>query len=97
VDEKDILEMLLELAREAGMRVEVAGRDAQGADSLPLSSGVCRVRGELWVVLASHDAVGVQIGTLGDALRTHAFELIEARHLPPAVRAVLEVPTRLLD
>lgn len=86
----DILEVLLELAAEAGIRVKVAGREARGAESLPLASGVCRVRGELWVVLSSGEPVQAQIATLGAALRTHAGELVETRHVPPAVRAVLD-------
>ena len=93
MEEKDVLEALLELAREAGMRVERAGRESQEADLPPLASGVCRVRGEIWIVLSNRESIAVQIGTLGDALRTHAAELIESRHLPPAVRAALE-PTR---
>jgi hypothetical protein len=90
VKDEDILEVLLELAAEAGMRVKVAGREARGAEAMPLASGVCRVRGELWVVLASSEPVSAQIRTLGAALRAHAAPLLEARHLPPAVRAALE-------
>jgi len=88
LQEKDVLEVLLELAADAGFRVKVAGRDA--GDLGPLASGVCRVRGELWIVLSSGDPVRAQIRTLGAALRTHAAALVEERHLPPAVRAVLD-------
>jgi len=89
VQESEILEVLLELATEAGMRVKAAGRDA-GGESLPLSSGVCRVRGELWVVLSNVEPPGAQIRVLAAAIRTHAAALVEERHLPPAVRAWLE-------
>jgi len=90
MDEKDVLEVLFELAAEAGIRVKVAGRGAGGADAGPLASGVCRVRGELWVVLSSSEPVGAQIRTLAWALRAHAPALIEERHLAPAVRAALD-------
>lgn len=89
MQESEILEVLLELANEAGMRVKVAGRDA-GGDSLPVSSGVCRVRGELWVVLANVEPPSAQIRVLAAAIRKHAPALVEERHLPPAVRAWLE-------
>jgi hypothetical protein len=51
---------------------------------------VCRVRGELWVVLSSSDPAEVQLRVLAEALRGHAADLIEDSYLPPAVRALLE-------
>jgi hypothetical protein len=90
MDEAQILEALLELADEAGMKVRAGGRGSLGDDLPPMASGVCRVRGELWVVLASADSVPVQIGTLAGALRDHAAEFVEGRHLAPAIRAFLD-------
>ena len=90
MDEAQILEHLLELAGEAGMRVHAGGRGKLGDDLPPVASGVCRVRGQLWVVLAESDALPLQIDTLAGALRTHAAQLIEDRHLPPAIRTFLE-------
>ena len=90
MDEAHILETLLDLAGEAGMKVRTSGRAKLGEDLPPVASGVCRVRGEVWVVLAASDAVPVQIETLAVALRQHAAELLENRHLAPAVRAHLE-------
>ena len=87
----DVLEVLLALASEAGMRVQVAGRDARPGDALPpVASGICRVRGVWWVVLSSNEPAEAQIGTLARALKTHAGSLLEERHLPPAVRAVVD-------
>ncbi len=93
MEQGDVLEVLLELAAEAGLRVRVAGREALGADSLPLASGVCRVRGEWWVVLSSSEPTEAQIRTLAEALEKHAKSLLEERHLPPAVRAVIDEST----
>lgn len=90
MQESEILEALLELAAEAGMRVKIAGQSAAARDALPLASGVCRVRGELWVILSNLDPASAQIRVLAAAIRTHASALIEERHLPPAVRARLE-------
>ena len=36
------------------------------------------------------DSVPVQIGTLAGALRDHAAEFVEGRHLAPAIRAFLD-------
>jgi hypothetical protein len=90
MDEARILETLFDLAEEAGMKVRIGGRANLGEDLPPVSSGVCRVRGEVWVVLAAADSVPVQIDTLAGALREHAGELLERRHLAPAVRAHLD-------
>ena len=38
----------------------------------------------------SADPVAIQLEVLAGALRAHAPELIEARFLPPAVRALLQ-------
>ena len=77
MDEAQILEHLLELAGEAGMKVRAGGSGRLGDDLPPVASGVCRVRGELWVVLAEGDGLLIQIDTLANAL-------------PPAVRAFLD-------
>jgi hypothetical protein len=86
MEEVEILEHLFALAREAGLRVSIAGRGQIGADDLPLASGVCRVRGQIFVVLSGAEPVPVQIQTLAAALREHAADLLTTRHLPPAVR-----------
>ena len=90
MDEAQILEVLLELAGEAGMRVRVGAGEGASDELPPLASGVCRLRGEWWVVLARSDSLPVQIETLASALREHAADLIGERHLAPAVRAHLD-------
>jgi hypothetical protein len=90
MDDAEILERLLELANEAGFKVRIAGRGAIGAEDLPLSSGTCRVKGTLWIVLSGQEPTGVQIDVIARALREHAEGILEARHLPPALRERLD-------
>ena len=54
-----------------------------------VASGVCRVRGEPWVLLAAADGLDRRIDVIADALKTHAGAALEGRYLPPAVRARL--------
>ena len=70
VDEVDILEVLFELAGEAGFEIRAAGR--LSPDDPPLESGVCRLRGQLYIVLSANESVSMQIEALGAALREHA-------------------------
>ncbi|RPG07101.1 MAG: hypothetical protein CBC32_010285 [Proteobacteria bacterium TMED72] len=88
VDEADILEMLFELARDAGFEIRAAGRLAP--DDPPLLSGVCRLRGKLYIVLSANESVPVQIEALALAIRENASETLQNRHLPPAIRDLLD-------
>lgn len=90
VDEVDILEALFELASEAGFEIRAAGR--LSPDDPPLESGVCRLRGRLYIVLSANESAAMQIHTLAAALREHAAEILENRHLPPAIRSVIDSP-----
>ena len=90
MEEVDVLECLLEVAAAANLHIEIAGRDARSDSERPLASGVCRVRGQWWVILSRADPVSAQIQMLARALKTHALDVVEARHLPPAVRAVID-------
>jgi hypothetical protein len=83
----ELLAALSELAQGAGLRVR---RAEGGAEDGPLASGVCRVRGELFVVLVAADSEEDRIAVLARALRAHAAPALEARWLPPAVRACIE-------
>ena len=88
MEHAELMQCLLELAASAELEVRIVDAEA-GADTPP-ASAVCRVRGELWVVLSSSDPVEVQLRVLAEALRGHAPDLIEDSYLPPAVRALLE-------
>jgi hypothetical protein len=82
---------LIELARVAGFEVRQASGRAGADRDLPIASGVCRVRGSVWVVLAATDSLAERSVVLADALRAHASELLETRYLPPALREKLGV------
>lgn len=89
MERAELLDQLVGLAREAGLEV----RAAEGAEpGVPLTSGVCRVRGELWVVVVPSDPLEDRIEIVADALRTHAALFLESRYLSPALRERLEPP-----
>ena len=88
VENTELLDFLVDLAREAGIDVRVLSR--AGAGEVPPESAVCRVRGSLWVILSASDLPEQRIAVLAGALREHAGEALEGRYLPPAVRALLE-------
>jgi hypothetical protein len=80
----ELLDVLADLARAAGLEVrEIRGA---GEGDLRTSSGSCRVKGQIWVLLAPADSLDERIDALGSALATHAREFLESRYLPPAVR-----------
>jgi hypothetical protein len=87
-----VLDCLVDLAREAGLEVRrLPARE--GPDSeFPARSGVCRVRDRLLVLLASGDTVEDRIDAVAQALRGLGPSWLEGRWLPPAVRARLEGP-----
>lgn len=82
---------LIELARSAGFEVRRASGRTGADRDLPIASGVCRVRGTIWVVLAATDSLAERSLVLADALKTHASEWLETRYLPPALRQMLGV------
>jgi hypothetical protein len=87
---EEILGFLADLARETGLRVRRVGAGREGD---PLTrSGVCRLRGELFVVLVGSDPLEDQIQALADGLRRACPEALESRYLPPAVRQRLDAP-----
>ncbi|MEE2678995.1 MAG: hypothetical protein VX546_10505 [Myxococcota bacterium] len=88
MNDADVLRELIALAESAGLRVQAVPRAREG--DAPVSSGVVRIRATLRVVLVSSDPVTERIGVLVAALRAHASEFLETRHLPPALRARLE-------
>ena len=94
VEPAQLLVALLELARDVGLRVRALGVGSGGDAALPASSGVCRVRGELWVLLADSEPVARRVDVLASALCNHAPDLLERHYLPPAVRECLEARGR---
>ena len=90
MERAELLDLLIDLARDAGIQVRSEAR-VFGGDLAP-RSGVCRVRGELWLMLLPGDSLEDRIDAVSSALRTHAPALLEKRYLPPAVRAALRLP-----
>jgi hypothetical protein len=91
MDGAQILEVLQELASEAGFEIRRVGSGRPPEDDPPIASGVCRLRGRVWVVLSGSEPLELQIDVLAGALRKHAGTLLEDRYLPPAVRARIEL------
>jgi hypothetical protein len=85
VEPAEVLALLVALADEAGIRVRAAA-----SSEAALESALCRVRGQLWLVLVPADPVEHRIGVVVRALREHAPALLEERWLPPAVRERVE-------
>ncbi len=88
MEKATLLDALLELARTADLEVRFLRR-SQAVDLEAATSGACRVRGHVWILLSSADPVDVHIDVLADALRTHAAPLIESLYLAPAIRELL--------
>ena len=86
---------LVELAREAGMDVRVTSGAREVEPGIPIQSGVCRVRGTWWVVLAGDDPPDAHVRLLAGALREHAAGWLEGRYLAPALREALEAAGEL--
>jgi hypothetical protein len=82
----EVLEALAGLCREAGLDVRSVRGSPETAGEPVARSGVCRVRGALWLVLSDADGVEERIGAAVDALRMHAPDFVEGRYLPPALR-----------
>ena len=90
MEPSQILEALLDLARDAGLEVRGVSRgNLEGGESPP-GSAVVRVKGDVWVMLSEVDPVTLQLEVLAGALRVHAADVVEDRYLPPAIRALLE-------
>jgi len=90
MEERALLEALLELARESALPVQRLGRQPIFEGLSPSSSGVCRVRGELRVLLADSDPVPARIAVLARALHSERGAALQERFLAPALRECLD-------
>lgn len=90
MEPSQILEALLEVARQAGLEVRPVGRGGLEPGEPQAGSGVVRLKGRVYVMLSSIDPVAIQLEVLARAVREHAGDWIEGHHLPPAVRDLLE-------
>ena len=80
----ELMETLTALAGEAGLKVREVRAGADGEP--PIASGVCWLRGEIWVLLVAADGLERRVDVIAGALKTHAGAILEGRYLPPAVR-----------
>ena len=86
MNQGELLQRLVELAEAAGLRVRPI-RGTSGSDGEPAAaSGLCRVRGELWIVLSNNDSLEDRVAVVAAALRREASEWLQSRYLPPALR-----------
>ncbi|MEE9281067.1 MAG: hypothetical protein V3V67_12910 [Myxococcota bacterium] len=86
MESAQLLQALVELAREAELEVRTLGLAGGSEPEVTAPSAACRVRGEVWVVLSRADPLEVRLEVLADALKTHRGDWLEQRWLPPAVR-----------
>lgn len=82
----EVLDALIGLCLEAGLELRRVRGGPEAAGEPAARSGVCRVRGALWLVLSEAEGVEERIAAAAEALRAHAPDLVEGRYLPPAVR-----------
>ena len=92
MDAAGLLDLLAELAVEAGFRVQVLSAGASEGEFAP-RSGHCRVKGEVRVILAAQEPLEDRIEAVADALRSHASAFLDAHYLAPAVRERIEAHT----
>jgi len=81
----ELLDQLLDLARAADLEVRHV-RGGGGEGEVAPHSGICRVRGRVWVMLVTGDDVEERIDVVSGALSAHARDFLAARYLPPALR-----------
>jgi len=91
VEGQALLDYLVELAQEAGIHVKVIPHSSAMVDLSP-RSGICRIRGVPWLLLAAGESLEDRIEAAATAVRTHAPGVLEGRYLPPAVRERLVSP-----
>ena len=86
----ELLDCLVGLAEEAGLRVRVLAGGSLPEGEVPTRSGACRIRDSIWVLLVPADPLEDRIEAVAAALAQHRPGLVEERYLPPAVRERIE-------
>lgn len=86
MEDAELMESMLAIASQAGLTVKHLSRGRLDDYEAPTTSGVCQVRGEVWVMLSPTDPFSVQIDVLARALREHAAGFVADHFLPPALR-----------
>ncbi len=82
---------LVEIAREAGIDVRVLTRRSSSQEPIfSAESGICVVKGKVWVVISMSDPLEERIHTLAKAVVKHAPDFLETRFISPAIRERLD-------
>lgn len=89
MESEQLLDLLIETAGQVGLEVRKAKPGDRAPSDPPPKSGICRVAGNPWVVLASEDPTEFQVELLARALRETAGPALEERYLAPVVRTVI--------
>jgi len=91
VERRVLLDALVDLAEQAGVRVRrLGGGGPADLAGMPARSGACRIRGAPWLLLADADPLEDRIAAAADALAALGEPWREGRFLPPAVREAVE-------
>jgi len=89
MERSEVLERLLDLARDLDVEIRELPPGTTGVGERPARSGAGRLRGRVIVALAEDDGLEDRIRLLAGVLRTVGGEALERRWLPPALRACL--------
>lgn len=92
MERTELLDCLLDLAGELGMDVRRHKLRRVGTDEPLPRTGLCRVRGEAWLLVMEHEPIEDRIAAVAEALRESASEQLEERYLPPRIREAIDAP-----
>jgi len=67
MENSELMQALLDLCGEAGLDVRLVGASGAADGESPPGSAVCRVQGNLWIVLSRGDPVELQLRVLATA------------------------------
>ena len=90
MEARSLLDLLAELATEAGFRVQALSASAAHEGEPPTRSGHCRLNGEVRVILVAQEPLEDRIEVLAEALRLHGGASLASRFIPPAARERIE-------
>ncbi len=90
MERAELLDALLELARNLGIAVRRQTLRAAAVDERLPTTGLCRINGEPILLVMDHEPIEDRIATVALALRQTAGDALEDRYLPPRIRETLE-------
>lgn len=90
MDDRGLLEALLELSDRAELEVRILSSASSALEFSPTESAACRVGERIWVVLAPDDPAFRQAEVLAGALARYRSSFLETSFVAPAVRTFIE-------